>query len=56
LNWLAKSCRLTPREAVFLDDLGRNLKPAQVMGMHTIKVVDPDAALAELGTVLGIEL
>ncbi|UCH48316.1 MAG: HAD-IA family hydrolase [Betaproteobacteria bacterium] len=47
---------IEPREAVFLDDLGRNLKPARAMGMHTIKVVDPDAALAELSTVLGIEL
>ena len=35
-------------EAVFLDDLGMNLKPARAMGMTTIKVVDPDDALAEL--------
>ncbi len=47
---------IEPREAVFLDDLGRNLKPARAMGMHTIKVVDPDAALGELGTLLGIDL
>jgi putative hydrolase of the HAD superfamily len=40
-------------EAVFLDDLGMNLKPARDMGMATIKVVDPDAALAELEEVLG---
>ena len=33
-----------------------NLKPARDMGMATIKVVDPDAALAELETVLGIAL
>ena len=31
-----------PDEAVFLDDLGVNLKPAAAMGMTTIKVVDPD--------------
>jgi putative hydrolase of the HAD superfamily len=37
-----------PPEVVFLDDLGVNLKPARAMGMQTIKVVDPDAALAEL--------
>lgn len=43
-------------EAVFLDDLGVNLKPARAMGMTTIKVVDPDAALDELGAVLGLEL
>lgn len=47
---------IEPREAVFLDDLGRNLKPARAMGMHTIKVVDPEAALAELSAVLGIDL
>ena len=43
-------------EAVFLDDLGVNLKPARALGMHTIKVTDPDEALAELGKVLGISL
>ncbi|MDA8045612.1 MAG: HAD-IA family hydrolase [Actinomycetota bacterium] len=35
-------------EAVFLDDLGVNLKPARAMGMSTIKVTDPAAALEEL--------
>lgn len=43
-------------EAVLLDDLGINLKPARAMGMTTIKVVDPDDALAELERVLGIPL
>ena len=43
-------------EVVFLDDLGINLKPARAMGMHTIKVVDPDAAIGELETVTGLEL
>ena len=38
-----------PRECVFLDDLGINLKPAAAMGMRTIKVGDPDLALSELG-------
>jgi putative hydrolase of the HAD superfamily len=41
---------------VFLDDLGINLKPARVLGMHTIKVTDPDQALAELGRVTGLSL
>jgi putative hydrolase of the HAD superfamily len=41
---------------VFLDDLGINLKPARDMGMTTIKVVDPDDALAELESVLGLAL
>ncbi len=43
-------------EAVFLDDLGMNLKPARDMGMATIKVVDPDDALAELEVILGFAL
>lgn len=44
------------REAVFLDDLGVNLKPAAAMGMTTIKVVDPGQALTELGAVLNLDL
>jgi putative hydrolase of the HAD superfamily len=40
-------------EAVFLDDLGINLKPARALGMTTIKVIDPDDALAELEQTLG---
>jgi putative hydrolase of the HAD superfamily len=47
---------VTPDECVFLDDLGVNLKPARALGMHTIKVTDPDVALAELGELLGISL
>jgi putative hydrolase of the HAD superfamily len=43
-------------DAVFLDDLGINLKPARQMGMATIKVVDPDAALDELAAITGLEL
>jgi putative hydrolase of the HAD superfamily len=42
-----------PTECLFLDDLGINLKPAAAMGIRTIKVVDPDKALAELGEHLG---
>jgi len=45
-----------PDECVFLDDLGVNLKPARALGMHTIKVTDPDAALAELGDLTGLAL
>ncbi len=45
-----------PSAVVFLDDLGVNLKPARAMGMTTIKVVDPAAAIAELETVVGFPL
>ena len=41
-----------PPRTVMLDDLGINLKPARALGMHTIKVVDPDVALAELHALL----
>jgi putative hydrolase of the HAD superfamily len=47
---------VTAAETVFLDDLGINLKPAKAMGMATIKVLDPDEALAELEQILGLSL
>jgi len=47
---------IEPSEAVFLDDLGVNLKPARAMGMTTIKVGDPDVAIAELEAVVGFPL
>lgn len=53
-----RACKLLdikPDEAVFLDDLGINLKPAAAMGMKTIKVGDPDRALDELGAIIGME-
>ena len=45
-----------PTEVVFLDDLGVNLKPARAMGMTTIKVEDPDQAIADLESVVGFAL
>jgi putative hydrolase of the HAD superfamily len=45
-----------PGECVFLDDLGVNLKPARALGMHTIKVTNPDVALRELGELTGLSL
>ncbi len=47
---------VSPCEAVFLDDLGINLKPARAMGMATIKVSDPATAIAELEALVGFEL
>ncbi len=47
---------VAPSRAVFLDDLGVNLKPARAMGMVTIKVTDPAEALSELGRVLDLDL
>ncbi len=48
--------QIEPTEAVFLDDLGINLKPARAMGMQTIKVGDPAIAISELEQVLGLPL
>jgi putative hydrolase of the HAD superfamily len=47
---------IEPHEAVFLDDIGANLKPARAMGMTTINVTDPDVALADLEDVVGFPL
>ena len=46
---------VAPENAVFLDDLGINLKPAAAMGMRTIKVGDPTIALNELSDHLGLQ-
>jgi len=45
-----------PERCVYLDDLGINLKPARALGMRTIKVGDPDVAIAELEAIVGIPL
>ncbi|MDE0704581.1 MAG: HAD-IA family hydrolase [Rhodospirillaceae bacterium] len=45
-----------PENAVYLDDLGINLKPARELGMTTIKVAGPAAALAELEAAVGFPL
>ena len=45
-----------PEEAVFLDDIGANLKPARAMGMTTLKVETPEASLEELAEILGFPL
>ncbi len=42
-------------ETVFLDDIGHNLKPARALGMETIKVTEPSAALAALSDLVGVE-
>ena len=47
---------VAPREVVFLDDLGVNLKPAAAMGMTTIKVIDPEVALDDLEAAVGFPI
>ncbi len=45
-----------PEEAVFLDDIGVNLKGAKAVGMVTIRVDQTTSAIDELERVLGIPL
>lgn len=45
-----------PEEAVFLDDIGVNLKGAKAVGMITIRVDQTTSAIDELERVLGIPL
>ena len=44
------------KQAIFLDDIGVNLKAARQLGMTTIKVAEPATAIAELERVLGLSL
>ncbi|MDZ4367962.1 MAG: HAD-IA family hydrolase [Afipia sp.] len=45
-----------PKNCVYLDDLGVNLKPAREMGMTTIKVIDGPQAITELEAATGLTL
>jgi putative hydrolase of the HAD superfamily len=47
---------VAPNEAVFLDDIGRNLKAARELGMRTINVDAPEPALDALAQQLGFPL
>jgi putative hydrolase of the HAD superfamily len=47
---------IEPNEAVFIDDLGVNLKPARQLGMTTIKFVSEQQALDDLEAILRIPM
>jgi epoxide hydrolase-like predicted phosphatase len=47
---------VAPPEAIFLDDIGSNLKTARALGMATIKVEDPDEALRALEALVALAL
>ena len=51
-----EKARIEPSEAVFLDDLGINLKPAEILGMETIKVINSTDALQELQKLISIKV
>jgi putative hydrolase of the HAD superfamily len=44
-----------PGSAVFLDDLGINLKPAKALGMQTIKVLNESQAIDDLSQITGLK-
>jgi putative hydrolase of the HAD superfamily len=46
---------IQPQDAVFLDDLGINLKPAKDLGMTTIKVVSEEQAIRDLAQAVQID-
>ena len=45
---MCEALGVDPAKCVYLDDLGINLKPARVMGMHTIKVLNEAQLLRDL--------
>jgi epoxide hydrolase-like predicted phosphatase len=42
-----------PKQAVFLDDLVRNVDSAREVGIHAIQFVNPQTSLADLEALLG---
>jgi putative hydrolase of the HAD superfamily len=53
---MVEALNVDPKDCVYLDDLGVNLKPAREMGMTTIKVVSAPQAIAELEAITGLRL
>ena len=53
---MVEALDVDPRNCVYLDDLGVNLKPARDMGMTTIKVIDAAQAIPELEAATGLSL
>jgi len=51
-----EKAKIEPSEAVFLDDLGINLKPARILGMETIKVINSIDALSKLQKLVPIKI
>ena len=47
---MVETLQVDPKNCVYLDDLGVNLKPAREMGMTTIKVVNAAQAIDGTGS------
>ncbi|WP_420967498.1 HAD-IA family hydrolase [Bradyrhizobium sp. B120] len=53
---MVETLQVNPKDCVYLDDLGVNLKPAREMGMTTIKVANAAQAISELEAATGLTL
>jgi len=53
---MVETLQVDPKNCVYLDDLGVNLKPAREMGMTTIKVLNAAQAITELEAATGLAL
>jgi putative hydrolase of the HAD superfamily len=53
---MAETLKVDPKNCIYLDDLGVNLKPAREMGMTTVKVTSGAQAIAELEAATGLKL
>ena len=53
---MVETLKVDPKNCVYLDDLGVNLKPAREMGMTTIKVVNAAQAIKEQEVATGLAL
>jgi putative hydrolase of the HAD superfamily len=53
---MVESLDVDPKNCVYLDDLGVNLKPARAMGMTTIKVLNASQAIDELEAATKVSL
>ncbi|XP_076453379.1 acyl-CoA dehydrogenase family member 10-like [Babylonia areolata] len=51
-----ESLQVAPQEAIFLDDIGSNLKAARQLGLETIKVNSTQQAIGDLEEKLGLRL
>jgi putative hydrolase of the HAD superfamily len=53
---MVEALNVDPKNCIYLDDLGVNLKPARDIGMTTIKVLNAQQAIADLETATGLKL
>jgi putative hydrolase of the HAD superfamily len=53
---MVEALGVDPKNCVYLDDLGVNLKPARAMGMTTIKVLNTSQVIDELEAATGLSL